>query len=238
MIPRDGSRTSLWQDTVNSYAALSNKFANTVFDVAIVGGGITGITLGLELQKAGKKCIVLEAKNLCFGTTGGTTAHINTLMDNPYNAIIKDFGKEGAQTVALAATEAIALIENNVREYNIDCGFERSSAYLFAQDEKQTKELDDIYNACQEIGVESKICNGIPIPVNFRKALEIPGQGKFHPVRYVHSLARAFEDLGGIIVEQCRVTNIEEAEVVSIETCYRKFESQNCSLCNAHSARY
>ena len=89
---------------------------------------------------------------------------------------------------------------------------------MFAQDEKQTKELDDIYNACQEIGVESKFSNGIPIPVNFRKALEIPGQGKFHPVRYVHSLARAFEDLGGIIVEQCRVTNIEEAEVVSIET--------------------
>src|SRR5687768_16353548 len=123
MIARDGSRTSLWQDTVNSYAALSNKFANTVFDVAIVGGGITGITLGLELQKAGKKCIVLEAKNLCFGTTGGTTAHINTLLDNPYNAIINDFGMEGAQTVALAATEAIALIENNVRQYNIDCGF-------------------------------------------------------------------------------------------------------------------
>ena len=106
MIARDGSRTSLWQNTVNSYAALSNKFANTVFDVAIVGGGITGITLGLELQKAGKKCVVLEAKNLCFGTTGGTTAHINTLLDNPYYAIIKDFGKEGAQTVARAATEA------------------------------------------------------------------------------------------------------------------------------------
>ena len=27
-----------------------------------------------------------------------------------------------------------------------------------------------------------------------------------------------FEDLGGIIVEQCRVTNIEEAEIVSIDT--------------------
>jgi len=218
MIARDGSRTSLWQDTVNSYSALSHKFANTVFDVAIVGGGITGITLGLELQKVGKKCIVLEAKNLCFGTTGGTTSHINTLLDNPYHAIIKDFGKEGAQIVARAANEAIALIECNVREYNIDCGFERTSAYLFAQDEKQTKALDDIYNACQEIGVESKFSNGIPIPMNFRKVLEISAQGKFHPVKYVHALARAYEDLGGIIVEQCRVTNIEEAEDVSVET--------------------
>ena len=218
MIARDGSCSSLWQGTVNPYAALSNKFTNTVFDVAIVGGGITGITLGLELQKAGKLCIVLEAKNLCFGTTGGTTAHINTLLDNPYPAIISDFGKEAAQLVARSATEAIALIERNIGTYNIDCGFERASAYLFAQDEKQTKELDDIYNACQAVGVESKYSNGIPIPINFRKALEVPGQAKFHPVRYVQSLARAFEDLGGIIVEQCRVKNIEEAEIVSIET--------------------
>ena len=134
MIARDGNCPSLWQDSVNPYAALSNKFANTVFDVAIVGGGITGITLGLELQKAGKRCIVLEAKNLCFGTTGGTTAHINTLLDNPYPAIIKDFGAEAAQLVASSATEAIDLIETNIRTYNIDCGFERTSAYLFAQD--------------------------------------------------------------------------------------------------------
>src|SRR5687768_5295224 len=205
MIARDGSCSSLWQSTVSPYTALSKKFANTVFDVAIVGGGITGITLALELQKAGKICIVLEAKNLCFGTTGGTTAHINTLLDNPYPAIIKDFGKEAAQLVVRSATEAIALIERNISTYNIDCGFERTSAYVFAQDEKQTKELDDIFNACQEVGVESKFSNGIPIPVNFRKALEVPGQAKFHPVRYVQSLARIFEDLGGLIVEQCRV---------------------------------
>ena len=105
MIARDGSCSSLWQGTVNPYAALSNKFTNTVFDVAIVGGGITGITLGLELQTAGKLCIVLEAKNLCFGTTGGTTAHINTLLDNPDPAIISVFGKEAAQLVARSATE-------------------------------------------------------------------------------------------------------------------------------------
>jgi nitrite reductase/ring-hydroxylating ferredoxin subunit len=48
--------------------------------------------------------------------------------------------------------------------------------------------------------------------------LEIAGQGKIHPVRYVHALAKAFEDLGGAIVEQCRVLNIEEDETISIET--------------------
>ncbi|HYI76024.1 MAG TPA: FAD-dependent oxidoreductase [Chryseolinea sp.] len=226
MIARDGNRFSLWQESANSYVPRSNQFNNTVFDVAIVGGGITGITLGLQLQKAGKKCVVLEAKSLCFGTTGGTTAHLNTLMDNPYNTMIADFGKDGAQIVAGAASDAITLIEKNINEYKIECGFERASAYVFAQDESQEKELDDIYKACQEIGLESQFTNGIPIPINFRKALEVPGQGKFHPVKYVHGLARAFESIGGTIVEQCRVTNVEEDEVISIETSIDKMQAR------------
>lgn len=226
MIPRDGGCVSLWQDTVNPYQALSASYDNTVFDVAIVGGGITGITLALSLQKQGKKCVVLEAKNLCFGTTGGTTAHINTLMDNPYSKIIKDFGKEGALIVAGAANEALALIERNVTEYNIDCGFEKTSAYLFAQDEKQVNDLNDIHDSCNEVGIEVAIAGEIPVPINFRKAVEIQGQAKFHPTRYVLGLAKAFEDLGGIIVEQCRVTDIEEGDIISIDTTTEKFQAK------------
>ena len=189
MIARDGRCVSLWQDTANPFPAVTGKFVNAVFDVAIVGGGITGITLGLLLQKQGKKCIILEAKNLCFGTTGGTTAHLNTLLDNPYASIIKDFGKEGAETVARATKEALGLFESNVTEFNIDCGFERVPAFLFSQDDQQTNELNDIHDSCNEVGVEARYANGIPIPFNFRKALEIAGQGKIHPVRYVHALA-------------------------------------------------
>ena len=227
MIARDGRCLSLWQDTATPHHAQFNKILpDALHDVAIVGGGITGITLGLLLQKQGRKCIVLEAKNLCYGTTGGTTAHLNTLLDNPYSSIIKDFGRESAQRVARAANEAIALIESNVLEYKIDCGFERTSAYLFSQDEKQTNELNGIYDACNDVGIESKFSNTIPVPINFRKALEVPGQGKFHPLRYVQTLARAFEECGGMILENCRVTDADEDEVITLDTTLGKLKAK------------
>jgi glycine/D-amino acid oxidase-like deaminating enzyme/nitrite reductase/ring-hydroxylating ferredoxin subunit len=226
MIARDGNCVSLWQDTVNPTQESPRAYNNSVFDVAIVGGGITGITLALSLQKQGKRCVVFEARNLCFGTTGGTTAHINTLMDNPYPVMIKDFGLDGAQIVARAAKDAIGLVESNVAEYNIDCGFEKVNAYLFSQDERQTKELNDIYAACNEVGVTAEVAHEIPVPINFKKAIEIPGQAKFHPTRYVIALARAFEDYGGVILEQCRVTDIEQGEVVSIHTTIEKFQAR------------
>jgi threonine dehydrogenase-like Zn-dependent dehydrogenase len=57
---RDGATISLWQDTVQDVSFAGNISADS-FDVLIVGGGITGITTGLLLQKSGKKCIIAEA---------------------------------------------------------------------------------------------------------------------------------------------------------------------------------
>src|SRR3989337_2333899 len=126
MIKRDGTCTSLWQDSVLPYLPVNAPDQYAVYDVIIAGGGITGISTALLLQQAGKKCILLEANNLCFGTTGGTTAHLNTLLDTPYSTISKNFSKETAKLVAQSVKEAIDLVHQNIDTYRIDCGFEET----------------------------------------------------------------------------------------------------------------
>ena len=225
MIARDGSCISLWQDTAEEYQTQNNELKKS-FDVAIVGGGITGITTALQLQKAGKNCVVFEAYNLCFGTTGGTTAHLNTLLDNPYNIIINKFGKENAQLVAQSTKDSIELIRSNIEEYNIDCGFQNASAYLYAQDDKQVKELEDIHDACREVNVKAVYQENLPINIDYKKVMRVDGQAKFHPVKYVHALAKAFEEIGGVILQQCRVLDIKENGIINIVTEKGNFQSQ------------
>ncbi len=225
MIARDGACVSLWQNTVTEFNK-SNFFSDNSFDVAIVGGGITGITTALQLQKAGKKCIVFEAYNLCFGTTSGTTAHLNTLLDTPYTTIIKNFGKENAQLVAQSSKEAIELIKSIIKEYNIDCEFEDASAFLFAQDDKQNKELQDIHDACREVNVKAVYANELAVSIAHKKVMRVDGQGKFHPVKYVHALAKVFEDLGGVILQQCRVEDVDENDVINIVTEKGNFQAE------------
>jgi heterodisulfide reductase subunit A-like polyferredoxin len=70
MIQRDGMRISLWQNEIPVYKPQNDPDIQAIYDVAIIGGGITGISTAFQLQKAGKKCIVIEANNICFGTTG------------------------------------------------------------------------------------------------------------------------------------------------------------------------
>jgi len=210
MTARDGVHTSLWQGTSDKYEPRTPSTRQQKFDVVIVGGGITGITTGLVLQELGLKCLILEAQQLCFGTTGGTTAHINTLLDVSYTTLIKNFGLEGATLVANATIEALAFIRDTIEKYDIKAEFSQSQAFLFAQDEKQTKELRDIYDACKNVTLPVKYVNDIPVPIQFTKAIAVPGQGKFHPIRYVFGLAEAFENNDGVILDNCRVTDVKE----------------------------
>jgi glycine/D-amino acid oxidase-like deaminating enzyme/nitrite reductase/ring-hydroxylating ferredoxin subunit len=195
--------------------------------VISVGGGITGISTALLLQTAGKKCLVVEAANLCFGTTGGTTAHINTLLDTPYTTISKNFGEENARLVATASKDAIDLIRNNIAVYNLDCGFEEADAFLYAQDEKQEKELADILEATKSAGVDASYSDEIPIDISFRKAIRAKGQAKFNPLPYVYGLASAFERAGGIIIQNCRVTDVEDTELVEVTTTNGVFKTRD-----------
>lgn len=215
MITRDGYQTSLWQASVPPYQP-GNVPGSGSYDVIIVGGGITGLSTGLLLQESGKKCLILEANSLCFGTTGGTTAHLNTLMDTPYSTIRKKFNAESAATVAKSTEAAIELVRRNIKEYSIDCDFSEADAFLFAQDSEQEKKLKEIAEASLEAGLELQFTESIPVPAPFISAIQVKGQAKFNPVKYVYGLAKAFEIRGGHIKQDCRVTSVDVNEKVEV----------------------
>ncbi len=227
MINRDGANLSLWQDSIQPYRSGTKAGTRQLYDVVIVGGGITGVSTALLLQESGKKCLLLEAANLCFGTTGGTTAHLNTLLDVPYSDISKNFGKEAAKIVADATKDGIQLIRNHIKQYNIDCGFSDANGYLYAQDDKQEDELEKILKASKEAGITIDYCDDIPVPCPFTKAVRAFGQAKFHPIPYVYALAQAFEKAGGIIQQDCRVIGVEENGVLDVETTVDTYKTRN-----------
>ncbi|HVW59317.1 MAG TPA: FAD-dependent oxidoreductase, partial [Puia sp.] len=222
MIRRDGALTSLWQDTTSrdKESLTGNRLSteDRSFEVVIVGGGITGLTTAVILQEAGFNCAILEANTLCFGTTGGTTAHLNTVLDTPYTTIIKNFNKETAQTIAQAAKAAISHIRSNIDRYNIQCGFEPATAYMFSQTQDQTKELHDIYEASKGLGIHIEYTHKLPVNISMDRAVAIHDQAKFHPTRYVMGLAEAFQASGGRIVEYCPVTGAENNDPITVHT--------------------
>src|ERR1700754_2085580 len=138
-IPRDGWCESAWQEGLRAITqnVCENK-ADTVYDCLVAGGGINGLTAALFLQKAGNRTILAEAHRMGFGTTGGTSAHINTFADTTYKESESAFGAGEAQLFADAIREGYALIEN----FQKDCDFEYKPGYLYAETEDEVKQLE------------------------------------------------------------------------------------------------
>jgi len=221
---RDGNNKSIWQGEQASFN--TSEIPESVFDVAIAGGGITGITTALELQRQGKKCIILEARNLCFGTTGGTSAHLNSFFDTTYAQVASSFGKDGARNLAEAARHALDLYAKNIADLKIDCDYKLMNGIVYAQENKQAAELDEMYEASVEVGVPVSYVSEIPINDTFKRALSFKRQAQIHPVKYVHGLAQAFKKNGGLILENCFVAGVSQKNSLEIETSRGTIKSE------------
>lgn len=206
---RDSETESLWQNIRTFLPVKSINNIETIYDVLIVGGGITGVTTALLLQKAGKNCILAEANTIGFGSTGGTTSHINTFFDTTYPQIESNFSEKAAKLVAKAGKDVIAFIKKQIDTYQIDCDFEYKDGYLFSETDDETEELAKILKASQNAGISITEVDENCLPINFNHCLKIKNQAQFHPLKYIFALAKEFEKIGGTISEHTFVKKTE-----------------------------
>jgi glycine/D-amino acid oxidase-like deaminating enzyme len=65
------------------------------------------------------------------------------------------------------------------------------------------------------------------VKIPFKKIIEFRRQGQFHPTRYIYALAKEFEKAGGVLVQHCRVTGVEENEILTVNTSNGPVEAKN-----------
>lgn len=216
---RDGNELSMWQTAAPSVVAPKPEESGLIsYDCLIVGAGITGLTAGLILQRAGKKTIIAEANSIGFGTTSGTSAHINTFADTTYKEAESAFGEDGAKDFANAINEGFAIIKENIREFRIRCDFEKKEGYVYAEDEDQAKQLNDIYDGAVKVGVPVVYIDKFSFPVPFQKVVKLAGQAQFHPIKYLQALLHQYLQAGGTLSEKTFIDQLTTED--GIHTAY------------------
>lgn len=209
------SPNSYWIDT-STKTDYPRMEEDTDVDVAIVGGGIVGITSAFLLKKAGLKVAVIEADRILQGTTGHTTAKITSQHSLIYARIKKEMSEELAHQYAEANESAIHLIANIAKENNIDCDFTWRPAYLYTQSEQYMKAIEEEARVASSFGIKASCLDELPLPLAIKAALRFDDQAQFHPLKYLKALAQQIPGRGSHIFEATAAVDIEKGPPVVV----------------------
>jgi len=212
------AHTSYWQQSAGSEAGFYPPLRHDLrVDVAILGGGITGLTAAAHLKLAGKRVAVLEASHVGSGTTGYTSGHLDATTDTPLADLIFDFGEKAAAVVATANREAIDLIEVRCRQWP-DCEFRRIPSYQFTESGAGLTGLQKQCSAARKLGYNSWFTRQVPLPFDCVGAVQTEGQGRFHALRYLQHLAAVVHGDGSSIFENTRAAPPDDGSPCTVHT--------------------
>ncbi|MDO5111989.1 MAG: FAD-dependent oxidoreductase [Clostridia bacterium] len=174
---------SLWRKiTLPKFESLRRDIKT---DVLIIGGGMAGILCAHMLARAGADYVLLEARRICGGITGDTTAKITSQHGLLYADLIDLFGVERAR-MYLAANEA-ALAQYRALCKSIDCDFTERDAFTYALYDRRKLEREAA--ALARIGFPAALADTVPLPFPVAGAVRFPKQAQFHPLRFVSAIA-------------------------------------------------
>jgi glycine/D-amino acid oxidase-like deaminating enzyme len=179
-------------------------------DVAVVGAGIVGVTTAFLLEREGLKVAVLEARHLCAGATGYTTAKLSSLHGLTYAKLANTLGREHARTYGEANEAGIARVFEIADELGIDCDLRRKPNYTYAEDLSGVDEVRQEAELARELGLPASYTAELDLPFSVAGAVRFEDQAEFHPVRYVDAIAAA---LRGPVHEHTMVTGIGSGRV-------------------------
>ncbi len=207
----DRSRT-LWLDT-SPETSFPRLDGDRETDVAIVGGGIVGIVTATLLREAGRRVTLLEARRVCEGVTGHTTAKLTSQHGLKYDSLISSFGEEKARLYAAAQQAAIAW----VLERGIECDVERAPAYVWAETDDEVEQVRKEAEAAARLGLPAAFTTDVPAPIDALGAVRFDDQAQYNPCKFLVPLA---EGLGGDVFEQTAVRRMRTGDVCRLETLH------------------
>src|ERR671914_1422096 len=157
-----GKATSLWIDTTpeTSFPSLAGDVS---VDVAVIGGGITGITAATLLKRAGRTVALVEWRRVIRGVTGYTTAKVTSSHSVIYKDLVERFGEETARAYGASQEAALAQIARFVEEERIDCEFGRTSNYLYAESEEDLGTVEQEAETAARLGLPASFVRETPL---------------------------------------------------------------------------
>ncbi|MFD8717984.1 FAD-dependent oxidoreductase [Streptomyces sp. NPDC059629] len=218
MNAQEGLRGSYWIETAPGGEAAPPPAGDISVDVAVVGGGMAGLSAAWELARRGREVAVLEAGRIAGGVTGYTTAKLTALHTLIYDHLRRTRGRESARLYADSQSAAIRRAAEIVDDLGIECEWEEAAACTYAEGAGNVAQLRAEAEAAREAGLPAEFVTGTDLPYPVAGAVRVTGQAQFHPVKYLRALTEELRRRGAAVYEGTRVTGLTEGEPCVLST--------------------
>lgn len=202
---------SLWADTAPERTPAPAFAGRAETDVAIIGGGFTGLSAAIEAARRGHAVTLLEGQAVGWGASGRNNGQVIPILTAAEpDAWVARFGAAGERFVKLIGNSASILFDLE-REFDMKAEAEQNGWFQPAHSPGRVKLSQMRVEAWQRHG----------FPAEFKDAAQTrdilgtdfwyggmfnPTGGHINPLALARGMARAAEGLGVTIHEQSRVT--------------------------------
>lgn len=187
-------------------------------DVAIVGGGFTGLWTALQLRQADPslKVVVIEREVIGFGASGRNGGFAMTLLDMSLAHLRRNHGDTAARAAHEAVATSVSEMGEAIEEHGIKCEWRHGGLMVVATNRPQQERIDADLAAAEALGLDGfRRLSGAEAQAEIHSPTYVGGLhethcGVLHPAKLARGLARVVSRAGAEVFERSDVTGIDE----------------------------
>jgi gamma-glutamylputrescine oxidase len=224
----------LWEDLAGSAVAPPGPrpapplAGDTVADIAIIGGGYTGLLTALAVRERfpGRRVILLEAHACGSGASGRNAGMAVPGFSIDLDGLEARLGTEAARRVVAWLAEAPRLLETLARRIGVGDSLEATGSLSLARTPRQAREQRGLVEVYARLGVEAEVLDAAAL----RAEIGAPGYlSGFHvprgpilidPWRFVRALREAAIEAGVVVHERTPVLSIASGATLRLATAH------------------
>jgi glycine/D-amino acid oxidase-like deaminating enzyme len=234
----DASWTPFWVDRADRPPARPALEGAQTADLAIVGGGFTGLWAAVQALEddPDRNVVVLEGERIAFGASGRNGGFCAASLTHGLDNGLRRFARE-IEAIERQGVENLAGIAATIERYAIECSWETTGTLMVATAPHQVAWCDDAARRMGDRGYHVSVLDRDAIRAEVHSPTYLGGmwmrdQGALvDPARLAWGLADAASTLGARIHEHSAVRSmVDDGETVALRTALGEVRARRVIL--------